>query len=406
MIRVFTSAAINYLPKAKLMAHTLKKYHPEMAVYLILVDEKPSWLNNSIDPFELVITAEELDIPNFKSWIFRYSLVEMSTGVKPFALRRLLNVEDTHAVLYFDPDIAFFSRIDDLIAEFERYSILLTPHQTLPEKSLEAVIDNELCSLRHGVYNLGFIGVRNDTIGRNFADWWCDRLCFFCLGEIERGLWVDQKWIDLVPALFDKVKIIRDSRFNVATWNVTTRDLRGSFEDGFTVDGKPLAFYHFTGFDSGAHEIMAAKYAAKNKAVKELIAWYKKATSDKNISRHRWTYSRYNRFDNGEPITEAHRKVYRWRFDLQKAFPDPFRSDSKHSYYWWFKTRAWIEEPDICSPQISGVKRKFRRRLARIMKIVKEALSDRRYFFSLCGIALSIWRREGLKGLMKHLFEA
>ncbi len=33
--------------------------------------------------------------------------------------------------------------------------------------------------------------------------------------------------------------------------------MTGSAPDAVTIDGKPLGFYHFTGFDSGAHGIMA-----------------------------------------------------------------------------------------------------------------------------------------------------
>jgi hypothetical protein len=50
--------------------------------------------------------------------------------------------------------------------------------------------------------------------------------------------------------------------------------MSGDFDAGFEVDGEPLAFYHFTGFDSGAHRIMAAKNASASPSVQKLIAWY------------------------------------------------------------------------------------------------------------------------------------
>src|SRR5262249_55952407 len=142
------------------------------------------------------------------------------------------------------------------------------------EKEIEAVIDNEICSLRHGIFNLGFLGIKNDANGRLFTRWWTDRLFHFCYESLDQHLWTDQKWANFAPVFFEGVKILKKSRFNVAPWNITTRHVSGSFSEGFRVDGEPLGFYHFTGFDSGAHRVMATKYGGDNRAVMSLVGWY------------------------------------------------------------------------------------------------------------------------------------
>lgn len=50
------------------------------------------------------------------------------------------------------------SGLDGLIKRLDEHSILLTPHQTLPEQAIDAVIDNEIGSLKYGVFNLGVSG--------------------------------------------------------------------------------------------------------------------------------------------------------------------------------------------------------------------------------------------------------
>ena len=102
-------------------------------------------------------------------------------------------------------------------------NLALTPHQTKPEQTLDAIIDNEVASLKHGIFNLGFIGVRNTAEGRRFADWWAERTYHLCRAEVENGLFTDQKWINFAPVFFDGVAIVKSSRHNVATWNLTTR---------------------------------------------------------------------------------------------------------------------------------------------------------------------------------------
>ena len=110
-------------------------------------------------------------------------------------------------------------------------------------------MDNEIAALKHGTYNLGFLAVAATDMGRAFAGWWADRCYHFCRDEIPHGLFTDQRWIDLVPGFFPGTCILRSSRLNVASWNLSTRRLSGTVPGGILVDGEPLGFYHFTGFD-------------------------------------------------------------------------------------------------------------------------------------------------------------
>jgi hypothetical protein len=225
--------------------------------------------------------------------------------------------------------------------------VVLTPHLTSPENTIEGVMDNEISCLKHGVYNLGFVGVKADDEGRRFAKWWGDRIYHFCRDDIPHGLFTDQRWIDLVPVFFDDVGILKTPRLNVATWNLRTRKFAGSMADGFTVDGFPLGFYHFTGFDSGAHRAMATRNADGNDAVQELIGWYTAQTdalANDPLAQVKWAYSNYS---DGVAITTAQRLVYRDRADLQAVFPDPY--DPRGFRRWW-EQHAAIEYPELFDP--------------------------------------------------------
>ena len=54
-------------------------------------------------------------------------------------------------------------------------------------------------------------------------DWWGVRLERDCIVDPERGFFVDQRWIDLVPGMADDFYVLRDPGFNVAYWNLPTR---------------------------------------------------------------------------------------------------------------------------------------------------------------------------------------
>lgn len=337
-IHVYTSVTCNYIPKARVLAESVKRFHPEFVFHLVLVDEIPAWFRVEDEPFDAVIAFEDLGIPNSDQWLFKHSVVEACTGVKGFALEKLLSRRDCLAVIYFDPDIVVMSRIEALLRDLEKYSVLLTPHLTEPEKTLEAIYDNEFSVLQHGIYNLGFLAVRNSKDGRRFAQWWRDRLHDFCYDDIPRGLFTDQRWADLAPAYFNDVHVLRGPEYNVCTWNLTHRKVEGTFRTGFKVNGQPLAFYHFSGLDSGAQAAMLDKYGAKMPALQELRKWYLaecELKGQSTLGSLPWCHSD---FDNGEPVTALHRQRYRDRGDLQSAFPHPYATtDISRSYYHWFE---------------------------------------------------------------------
>lgn len=342
----FTSAALNYLPKVRKLCASIKRLHPEFEVVLALADERNDAVDFSSEPIDRVIAVDDLDIPDRRRWTYFHTIVELATAIKPFVLVDLLARPDVDRVLYFDPDMVLFSRLDDLLERLDQANVVLTPHLTVPESDLEAVRDNEIAALKHGVYNLGFLGVRDTAEGRRFAQWWADRIYHFCVADIPAGLFTDQRWIDLAPAFFDGVGILKSPRYNVATWNLTQRRLAGDAAAGFTVDGEPLGFYHFTGFDSGAHRAMAAKNAPGNASVQALVDWYAdeaRFDADEPVARVPWAFGGY---DDGAPIPAAHRRIYRARPDLQAAFSDPFHAGAG-SLKAWMETQGPLEYAEL-----------------------------------------------------------
>src|ERR1039457_2397753 len=208
-VYAFTSFTYSYLPKAMVLAETLKRFNPSWHLTAVISDRCPKELEGfDLSPFfDRVITIEELDLP--PSWIFKHDIVELCTAVKGPMLHKLLS-EGAEKVIYFDPDIAVFNNLHYLDELLDNHSIILTPHQLEPEATTHAIKDNEICSLKHGVYNLGFIGVSNNGIGLAFSRWWRDRLLQFCYNDIPSGLFTDQKWCDLIPCFFDRVGIVKD----------------------------------------------------------------------------------------------------------------------------------------------------------------------------------------------------
>ena len=321
---VYTSATYTYFSRARTLAESVKRFHPDWHVCLVCPDIPPHGvqIDWSTEKFDSVVTLEDLRIPALKSWVFRHNVVELCTAVKGLALRHLQACGFEH-VLYLDPDIAVFAPLDALTALLSAHSVLLTPHQLAPETADQAVIDNEWGSLKHGVYNLGFTAVNTDAVGIAFADWWAKRLHEYCRDDVPNGLFTDQRWCDLVPAIFDRVGIVRDPGYNVASWNLSNRKVKILESGEIVVNEHPLRFFHFTKVDH-VGETMLRRYAGVGLDALELMYWYRSQLKRNAVEGVPDRYWAYNTFEDGSPIDASARRAYARLQDAVTRFPDPF----------------------------------------------------------------------------------
>lgn len=343
-MHVFTSITANYIPKAAALAHSVKRVHPEATFHLVISDDMPACPAHVVSAFDSIINVRDLPIPNLPRFLFRHRIVELCTAVKGAAFQHIADVHGADRIYYFDPDIIVTNRLDDLECALDRDSVLLTPHSIEPETDPQAMVDNERCCLRNGVYNLGFLAVKMDGNGRKFIDWWADRLLRWCYDETAAGLFTDQRWADLGPALFDGVKILRDPQYNVSTWNLTHRRATGEAPYDIEINGRPLVFYHFSGFDSGAQLTMLDRYGSHSPVLYEFREWYIeecRSLGQETIGKIPCIYTRYN---SGAKIEDDHRITFRHREDLIRYFADPF-DDSKPetSFPHWYETHGKAE---------------------------------------------------------------
>ncbi len=340
-LHAFTSITANYLPKARVLAYSLKKYHPDLCFSVILCDAVPESFDLEVEPFDSLILISDLSIPNINSWIFKHSLIELCTAVKGYAFLEIIARFQAEKVFYFDPDIVVLNSICLLIDKLDDASILLTPHQTTPERDKCAIIDNEICSLKHGVFNLGFLGICNNAAGVAFLRWWRDRLHDFCFDDKPGGLFTDQRWVDLAPAFFEDIHILRSPACNVATWNLTHRIASGSMNSGILINGEPLIFFHFSGIDSGEQKIMLRKYIGKSGVLKDLRRWYINECNNMGQKAQGLVPFIYGSYDNEVIIGKHERLLYRSRDDLQSRFNNPYSTrDFENSYFHWYRANV------------------------------------------------------------------
>ena len=87
-----------------------------------------------------------------------YNVLELSTAVKPWLLRHLLNVRGCETLAYLDPDIEVHDSLGEIEALLHEHHLVVTPHLTapMPRDGLKPVETDILIA---GAYNLGFVGM-------------------------------------------------------------------------------------------------------------------------------------------------------------------------------------------------------------------------------------------------------
>ncbi|NDC44645.1 MAG: hypothetical protein EBZ55_00975 [Actinobacteria bacterium] len=78
----YTSITSNYLPKARVLARSVKRHDPDAVFHLLLSDTPPPGWNLAEEPFDTLLGLDDLGIENVNAWAFKHALVEMCTAVK------------------------------------------------------------------------------------------------------------------------------------------------------------------------------------------------------------------------------------------------------------------------------------------------------------------------------------
>jgi hypothetical protein len=244
-LAIFTICSNNYAAYARVFLASARRHHPEADLFLCVVDRMaPAAQLYHADV--TLIALDALRIDDLAEFTFRYDILELNTAVKPFAFLHLLRDHGYDQVLYFDPDIEIHARLTSVLqALADGASLVMTPHCCAPNDSDPS---DDLTLLRAGAFNLGFLGAARCAETMAVLCWWARHLRHSCIDDQASGLFVDQKFMDLAPVFAPHAHISRDTTLNVAYWNLTQRRL-GWDGSCWTVDGRPLGFFHFSGID-------------------------------------------------------------------------------------------------------------------------------------------------------------
>lgn len=240
MYHFCTITTYDHLYKVFALADSLTALNPETTLHVLCTDRSNiSETNPRCKFYQLEDLKTESAFEKIKTK-YRGEKDKLRWCMKPVFLIHLLKQNDK--VIYLDNDICFFGAFDFLFDLLARHSFLLTPHHYSrnPNKDQNWFEAN----FRVGLFNAGFVGVNRQAI--NSLNWWAEACAYRCEKSALRGLFDDQKYLDLIPVMEENALIIQHKGCNVAEWNrdevSRTKKPDGSIWLAATY---PLIFIHF-----------------------------------------------------------------------------------------------------------------------------------------------------------------
>ena len=342
---IFTIVSRNYAAQAATLMESLAVAEPGARRVVVATDGPIPQLGGRAH----VIEAEALGAP-LKPMSVYYSALELNTAVKPFVFKALLTEPGVSSAVYLDPDIYVFRPLDVVRARLAEAQLVLTPHLTRPLEGEAQPNDRDI--LRSGTYNLGFAAMRREAEPLALLDWWAERCRFDCRSDPDAGLFTDQRWMDLAPGFVDSLGLIRDPGLNLAYWNLEGRALART-PAGWTVDGQPLTFFHFSGFDP-RRPLTLSKHQNRVKAeagspLAALLADYAETMLRNGHEAASSVPYAHNRFTTGRTVTPLMRRTALAAARRGVAFEDGLDADAS----------AWFDQasPEAAAAGLPDVTR-------------------------------------------------
>lgn len=322
-----TIVSPNYLAYARTVSVSYLAQHPGHLFFVLIVadlaaEDRKIFEGDGFTP----IMLSEIGLEDLRGEGMKYDTLELNTNVKPTFMKYLIQRFDLENLVYLDPDIFVYAPLTPVFDALDSGSMAtLTPHMTTPVD--DGKLPSEQDMLYNGTYNLGFIAVRRCEQSWRLLSWWERRCLDLGFSEGRTGLFVDQKWMNLAPGLFDKVEILRHPGCNMAYWNLHERTLSGDAE-GYTVNGSAqLCFFHFSGIVLDDPAMLSKNTnrftLADRPDLGRLFADYKHAVlANRDAAREATPYG-FDRLSDGTAVTRLARRIYA-KHQMRWSGQDPF----------------------------------------------------------------------------------
>ena len=240
MYQFCTITTVSHLYKVYALAESLKNQGHLFVLNVLVIDDDG---NFQFENCRFLKLSEIRGQRNATEIITKYrgNKDKLRWSLKPVLMKHLLLQPESGKLIYLDNDLFFFSDYKFLFELLNKHRFILTPHfyKNDPNKNQNWLEAN----FRIGLYNAGFVGANKEAVAT--LQWWADCCLYRCEKNSFRGLFDDQKYLDIIPVIEESALILRHKGCNVAGWN-TEICPRQIVNHKILIEGKyDIVFIHF-----------------------------------------------------------------------------------------------------------------------------------------------------------------
>ncbi len=236
-----TIVTADHLPYARVLYASLRRFEPSIQIHVLITDDGDY---ESFDGFKCISAPAISTNRSFSDLRRKYAHTNMDYfrwSLKPVLISYLLE-KGFEKVIFADPDLYFINPFGFLFEILDSSSLIVTPHwNSIEPQELE---ESLLPVLRNGLYNAGLVG--SSAKGLPAIKWWAEACHYKIDKQPDLGVYVDQKYLDILPVEYEQTCILKHRGCNLASWNMNSNKRT-------LVNGKLLinqefdpVFIHFT----------------------------------------------------------------------------------------------------------------------------------------------------------------
>lgn len=233
---------IHYLSRGLVLYDSLKKQKDKFQLYVLCLDQEVfEFLSIHTNRYPEIITLslEEIEVVDSELLASKSNRnkVEYYFTLSPCLPLFILKKYNIPHICSMDVDLMFFSSLKPIFDKLDDYSIIITPHDFIPELKSSEIF---------GIYNVSFQIFKNDNEGVDCLESWRKNCINWCYDRLEYGKFADQKYLDSWPKKFKKILADNVPGAGAAPWNIKKYKITSRNGEIFLNNDK-LIFFHYQG---------------------------------------------------------------------------------------------------------------------------------------------------------------
>ena len=282
----------NFIYQGLALYDSLSSHAGDFTLWVLCFDQKAYTILNELNlPHLCILNLKDFETANpaLLEIKDKRSFLEYYWTTTPLLTLYILRSRPyIDEIAYLDADLFFYNDLKTIYEEWDRGSLYIIPHHFINSSKQQK-------NLLNGIYNVGFVGFRNDNTGLSCLERWSRQCLDWCYWRYDNQDQLgDQKYLDDWPIQYPNCIISENCGVGVGGWNILEYKIRKKEKQLFIEKNKLIMLHmnfieilskqFFTAYSSWA---LRPVYIPYSNAINNAIKLVDKVHPDFNPNYHK-----------------------------------------------------------------------------------------------------------------------